>query len=272
MAIVNRRPRNASLRAQSFLVNPDISKKAPERSLLESLKRSGGRNNNGRITSRWRGGGAKKQYRLVDFAYGNKEVTGKVVAIEYDPNRNVPIALIHYSNGAKAYHLRPTDLKVGSDIITGLTVEAHVGNGLPLKNIPTGFYVHNVESIPRQGGRFARSAGSSVQLVAKEGDYAVLRMPSSEMRMVSLECWATVGILDNADYRNMVLGKAGRSRHLGRKPSVRGMAMNPVDHPHGGGEGRSKSGSHPTTPWGKSCKGARTRKRKSSLILKRRSK
>jgi large subunit ribosomal protein L2 len=197
-------------------------------------------------------------------------VKAKVVSIEYDPNRNVPIALLSYANGAKSYILRPVDLNVGDYVISGDSVEASVGNAMPLRSVPVGFFVHNVEVTPGAGGKFARSAGTSVQLVAKEGNLAVLKMPSSELRTVSLDCRATIGIMDNADYRNITLGKAGRRRNMGFRPSVRGMAMNPVDHPHGGGEGRSKSGSHPVTPWGKSCKGARTRKRSSAAIIRRR--
>lgn len=272
MAIVTRKPRNASLRTQQFIRDKDLSKKEPEKSLLAPLKRTGGRNAYGRITSRHKGGGAKKLYRVIDFKRAQIDVPGIVKAFEYDPNRNLPIALIFYKNGAKGYILKPETLAVGDEVISSSKAEARVGNALPLRNIPLGFFVHNVELYPGRGGVFARSAGCSVQLVAKENDKATLKMPSGEIRTVGLENFATVGTLSNADYRNMVLGKAGRSRHFGIRPSVRGMAMNPVDHPHGGGEGRSKSGSHPVTPWGKSCKGARTRRRKSTAILKRRRK
>lgn len=270
MAIVSRKPRNASLRFQQFVKQDDLTKKAPEKSLLAPLPKTGGRNAYGRITTRHIGGGAKRMYRMVDFHRRQKDVAGVIKAIEYDPNRNVPIALVSYRNGAKAYILKPETLKVGDIVVSSEKAEARVGNCLPLRTIPVGFFVHNVELYPGQGGKIARSAGCSVQLVAKENDKAILKMPSGELRYVGLENWATVGVLSNADYRNMILGKAGRTRHLGIRPTVRGMAMNPVDHPHGGGEGRSKSGSHPTTPWGKSCKGARTRKRKSTLIIKRR--
>ncbi len=272
MAIVSRKPRNASLRAQQFLVNKDLTKKEPEKSLLGPCTRSGGRNNHGRITVRHRGGGAKRQYRMVDFMFGNREVPGNVIALEYDPNRNVPIALISYLNGAKSYLISPEGLKVGGTVLASENADAYVGNSMPLSKVPTGFFVHNVELVPGRGGKFARSAGTTVQVVAKEDGKAVLKMPSGEMRTVSLDSWATIGTLSNADFRNVSLGKAGRTRHRGFRPSVRGMAMNPVDHPHGGGEGRSKSGSHPSTPWGKSCKGVRTRRRKSSAIIKRRSK
>jgi large subunit ribosomal protein L2 len=254
MAITTRKPRNPSLRTQQYIVYGDLSKKEPEKSLLAPLPKTGGRNAYGRITSRHMGGGAKRAYRIIDFKRSTKEVPGKVLAFEYDPNRNVPIALISYKNGAKAYILRPDGLNVGTEILASSKAEAKVANCLPLRNIPIGFFVHNVELYPGQGGKFARSAGCSVQLVAKENELAILKMPSGELRTVSLENWATIGVLSNADFRNMVIG----------------MAMNPIDHPHGGGEGRSKSGSHPVTPWGKSCKGVRTRRKKSSAILKRR--
>jgi len=209
---------------------------------------------------------------LVDFKRVNKDVTGTVRALEYDPNRNVPIALVVYANGAKSYMLSPEGLRVGDTVFASVKAEAKVGNSLPLANVPIGFFVHNVELYPRQGGKFARSAGTAVQLMAREGDRAILKMPSGEVRTVGTANWATIGTLSRADYRNMTWGKAGRTRNRGWRPSVRGMAMNPVDHPHGGGEGRSKSGSHPVTPWGKSCKGARTRKkrRRNTAILKRR--
>ena len=270
MAVVKRKPRNSSLRTQQFLSFKDLTKKKPERSLVVPLKKSGGRNNNGRITVWHRGGGAKRLYRIIDFKREQKDIAGKVSVFEYDPNRNVSIALISYKNGVKGYILRPDGLNVGDEVIASTKAEAKVGNCLPLKNIPVGFFVHNVELFFGQGGRFARSAGCAVQLLAKEGDLAILKMPSGETRTVSLNCWATVGSLSNADYRNLTFGKAGRIRHMGFRPVVRGIAMNPVDHPHGGGEGRSKSGSHPVTPWGKSTKGARTRKRKNPAILKRR--
>ncbi len=270
MAIRRRKPENSSLRAQSFMSYDDLTKKDPEKSLIAPLKRKGGRNAYGRITVRHRGGGAKRLYRLVDFKRVYKDVPGVVRAFEYDPNRNVTIALIVYKNGAKSYILRPDKLKIGDVIISSDKADASVGNSMPLSSVPVGFFVHNVEICPGQGGKFARSAGTSVQLVAREGGRAVLKMPSGEVRTVVDGSWATIGTLSGADYRNLSLGKAGRTRHRGFRPTVRGMAMNPVDHPHGGGEGRSKSGSHPVTPWGKCCKGARTRKRKSKAILKRR--
>jgi len=271
MAIKRKRPINPSMRFQTYVDNSDITKKKPEKSLIDgSKRRCSGRNAYGRITTRHRGGGAARNYRIVDFRRSQKDIEGKVAAIEYDPNRNVRIALVHYKNGAKKYVLMPEGLKVGSTILASVNADAKVGNSMPLRNVPVGFVVHNVEVNPGKGGKFARSAGTSIQLVATSDTHATLKMPSTEMRMVPLDCWATVGVLGNADYKNISWGKAGRRRHLGFRPSVRGMAMNPVDHPHGGGEGRSKSGSHPRTPWGKGCKGTRTKKRKSPLILRRR--
>lgn len=270
MAIVVRKPRNASLRSQSFIVNTDIDKKRPEKSLTVALPKKAGRNAYGRITVRHRGGGAKRLYRLIDFKRVHKNVPGVIKAIEYDPNRSVDIALVLYRNGAKGYILRPDGLRVGDEIQASANAEVKVGNALPLRNIPTGFVVHNVELHPLQGGRFARSAGTSVQLVSKEGENAVLKMPSGEIRLVGLDNWASIGVLSRAEWKNVSIGKAGRNRKRGIRPTVRGMVMNPVDHPHGGGEGRSKSGAHPVSPWGKGAKGTRTRKRKSTAILKRR--
>ena len=273
MAIVARKPRNASLRTQTFVVTADITKKRPEKSLTTALPRKAGRNAYGRITTRHRGGGAARLYRIIDFKRLHRDIPGTVTAIEYDPNRNVDIALITYRNGAKAYILRPGELMQGDTIMAGVDVDVKVGYALPLRSIPVGFTVHNVELTPMQGGKMARSAGTSVQLVSKEGEQAILRLPSGEMRRVHLDCWATVGVLGKAEWRNMSIGKAGRVRHRGFRPSVRGMAMNPVDHPHGGGEGRSKSGSHPQSPWGKGSKGTRTRKKKknsSRFIITRR--
>jgi large subunit ribosomal protein L2 len=270
MAIVTRKPRNSSLRFQQYILDKDLTKKSPEKRLIAPLHKTGGRNAYGRITCRHRGGGAKKIYRIIDFNRNIRDVSGVVKAFEYDPNRNLPIALVHYKNGAKTYMLKPEGLMIGNEIISSEGADAKVGNSLPLKSVPIGFFVHNVELIPGHGGKFARSAGTSVQLVGRESGLAVLKMPSGEMRTVDVNNWATIGVLSNADCRNVVIGKAGRVRHAGVRPTVRGMAMNPIDHPHGGGEGRSKSGSHPSTPWGKSCKGVRTRKRKSTAILKRR--
>lgn len=270
MAIVLRKPRSASTRFQSYLTSEDITKTTPEKKLVVGLKRKGGRNAYGRITTRHRGGGAQKRYRIVDFRRSERDIPGKVIAIEYDPNRNVRLGLVLYANGNKRYILLPEKLDVGSQIFAGENIEPKVGNCMPLKNIPAGFFIHNVEVFPGQGGKIARGAGASIQIMGKTEEHATLKLPSGEIRLLPLGCWATVGVLGNAEYKNIVWGKAGRTRHKGFRPTVRGMAMNPVDHPHGGGEGRSKSGSHPMTPWGKGCKGTRTRKRQNSLIISRR--
>ena len=270
MAIVTRRPQNSSLRFQTYLNSDDITKKAPEKSLVYGLRKTGGRNAYGRITTRHKGQGAYQKYRIIDFKRTERDVLGKIVAVEYDPNRNVRIGLVFYANGAKTYMLLPEGLTVGSTVMSSVNAEAKAGNSLPIRSIPVGFTLHNIEITPNSGGKFARSAGTSVQLMAKTDEHATLKMPSGEIRMVSLDCWATIGVLGNAEYRNITWGKAGRTRHRGIRPTVRGMAMNPVDHPHGGGEGRSKSGSHPVSPWGKGAKGTKTRTRKNPLILKRR--
>lgn len=270
MAIVSRKPRNSSLRFQTFLSSKDITETKPTKGLVVGLKRKGGRNAYGRITMRHHGGGAAKLYRIVDFKRNEHDLVGRVTTIEYDPNRNVRIGLVVYPNGVKKYILLPEGLTVGSSVVAGEKVEPTTGNCLPLKNIPVGFFVHNVEMNPGRGGKLVRSAGCSAQIIGKNDDFITLKMPSNEVRLINADCWATVGVLGNADYKNISWGKAGRTRHLGFRPSVRGMAMNPVDHPHGGGEGRSKSGSHPVTPWGKGCKGARTRKRKDFRIIRRR--
>jgi large subunit ribosomal protein L2 len=273
MAIIKRKPRSASLRFQSFVDFSDITTKKPHPSLVAgAIRKSGGRNAHGRITMRHRGGGADKRYRIIDFKNTERNVPGKVVTIEYDPNRNVRIMLVSYANGAKHYLLKPDKISVGDTILASESADAKVGSSMPLKNIPDGYVIHNIEIRPGTGGTFARSAGSSAQIVGKSDGYVTLKMPSGEVRMVLDACWASIGQLGNADYKNISWGKAGRTRHLGFRPTVRGMAMNPVDHPHGGGEGRSKSGSHPRTPWGKGCKGTKTRKvrRSNSLIIKRR--
>ena len=270
MAIIRRKPRNSSLRFQSFLDTKDITKKTPERSLVTGVKRSSGRNVYGRITVRHRGGGEARKYRIIDFKRNVRDVPGKITTIEYDPNRNVRITLVVYANGAKRYMLLPEGLSVGDTVIASKDAEAKVGNALPLKKIPAGFMVHNIEIRPGSGGTFVRCAGLAAQIIGKADSHVTLKMPSGEIRLVLQDCWATVGQLRNADFKNISWGKAGRIRHRGFRPSVRGMAMNPVDHPHGGGEGRSKSGSHPMTPWGKGCKGTRTRRRVNPLILKRR--
>jgi large subunit ribosomal protein L2 len=270
--IIQRKPRNASLRFQSYLYNSLVSKKNdPEKTLLTGcIKKNAGRNAYGRITVRHRGGGADKKYRVIDFKRLERAVAGVVADIQYDPNRNVPIALIVFSNGNKSYILLPENIVVGSVVSAGVNVEALSGNALPLRNIPVGFQVHNLELKPGFGGVLVRSAGAAAQLVAKENEHAIIKLPSGETRLVHLDCWATVGQVANSAFKNITIGKAGRNRHLGIRPSVRGMAMNPVDHPHGGGEGRSKSGSHPRSPWGKCAKGTKTRRSKNRFILKRR--
>ncbi|QTA38907.1 50S ribosomal protein L2 [Thermosipho ferrireducens] len=250
----------------------EITKAKPEKSLLVSLKKTGGRNNLGRVTVRFRGGGHKRRYRIIDFKRDKVGIPARVVAIEYDPNRTARIALLVYADGEKRYILAPQGLNVGDTIVSGPEAEIKPGNALPLENIPVGTIVHNVEFIPGKGGQIARSAGSSCQLMAKEGGYALLRMPSGELRKVSVRCYATVGVVGNEDHKNEVDGKAGRVRWKGRKPHVRGVAMNPVDHPHGGGEGRGK-GHHPQSPWGQLAKGYKTRRGKKAsdrLIVRRR--
>jgi large subunit ribosomal protein L2 len=239
----------------------EITRSEPEKSLVAPVKRKGGRNSSGRITTRHQGGGHKRRYRVLDFKRTKDGVPAKVAAIEYDPNRSARIALLHYADGAKAYILAPARLRVGATVESGPTADIKPGNALPLENIPTGTMVHNVELKPGQGGKMARSAGSSVQLVAKDAGHAVLRVPSGEMRRVPLRCRATVGQVGNTDHENQTIGKAGRNRWLGKRPAVRGSAMNPVDHPHGGGEGKSKGGRHPVTPWGVPTLGKRTRRK-----------
>jgi large subunit ribosomal protein L2 len=251
----------------------EVTKSKPEKALTEKLTKKGGRNNNGRITTRHQGGGHKRKYRIVDFKRLKDGVPAKVAAIEYDPNRSARIALLHYADGAKAYILAPARLQVGATVESGPGADIKPGNALPLENIPTGTLVHNVELKPGQGGKMARSAGSGVQLVAKDAGYGVLRLPSGEMRRVPLTCRATVGQVGNLDHENITGGKAGRSRWKGKRPTVRGSAMNPVDHPHGGGEGKSKGGRHPVTPWGVPTLGKRTRrkhKESNNLIVRAR--
>jgi large subunit ribosomal protein L2 len=239
----------------------EITKTKPEKALTEKLTKKGGRNNTGRITTRHQGGGHKRRYRVIDFKRQKDAIPAKVAAIEYDPNRSARIALLHYADGAKAYILAPARLRVGATVESGPNADIRPGNALPLANIPTGTLVHNVELKPGKGGQLARSAGSGVQLVAKDEGYGVLRLPSGEMRRVPLACRATVGQVGNVDHENISGGKAGRSRWQGKRPAVRGSAMNPVDHPHGGGEGKSKGGRHPVTPWGVPTLGKRTRRK-----------
>jgi large subunit ribosomal protein L2 len=271
MAIKKYKPTSPGRRTMSVSTFEEITKTRPEKSLTEPLTKKGGRNNNGRITTRHQGGGHKRRYRVIDFKRTKDGVPAKVAAIEYDPNRSARIALLHYLDGAKAYILAPARLRVGATVESGPAADIKPGNALPLENIPTGTMVHNVELKPGQGGKMARSAGSSVQLVAKDAGHAVLRVPSGEMRRVPLTCRATVGQVGNTDHENRTIGKAGRSRWLGKRPAVRGSAMNPVDHPHGGGEGKSKGGRHPVTPWGVPTLGKRTRrkhKQSDSLIVR----
>ncbi len=254
----------------------EITKTTPEKTLLSPLKKSGGRNNHGRITSRHRGGGHKRRYRIIDFKRNKIGVDGKVASIEYDPNRSARIALINYLDGEKRYIVAPDGLKVGEIIQSGAGAEIKVGNALPLKNIPLGTFIYNIEMKPGKGGQIARSAGCAAQIVAKEGAFAQVKLPSGEVRMIRIDCMATIGMVSNTDHENISLGKAGRSRWLGIRPQTRGMAMNPIDHPMGGGEGRSKSGGgrqHPVSPWGTPAKGFKTRKKKNlsnKFIVKRR--
>jgi large subunit ribosomal protein L2 len=264
MPIRKPKPTSPGLRFVSYPDFAEITKTEPERSLVEGLKKSGGRNANGRKTSRHRGGGAKRLYRKVDFKRRRDGIPAKVAAIEYDPNRTAYIALLHYADGVKSYILAPARLQVGATVMSGPEAEISVGNCLTLANMPTGTLLHNVELQPGRGGQMGRSAGVSIQLMAKDGDYATLRLPSGEMRMVRAECRATVGAIGNADHQNVKIGKAGRKRHMGVRPQTRGTAMNPVDHPHGGGEGSTTPGRHPVTPWGVPTLGYRTRKKNKS--------
>jgi large subunit ribosomal protein L2 len=270
------RPRTAGTRDRSVADFKEITKSKPEKSLTTYIHRAKGRNNRGVITCRHRGGGHKKLYRIIDFKRNKHGVQAEVLAIEYDPNRNARIALVQYEDGERRYILHPVGLEVGSKIISGIDAPIEVGNTLPLHAIPLGTTVHNVELYPGRGGQMVRSAGAGAQVAAKEGDYVTLKLPSTEVRMVRRDCLATIGQVGNTDHRNLTLGKAGRTRHRGRRPEVRGSVMNPVDHPHGGGEGRAPIGrSGPVTPWGKPALGRKTRKRKkqsTSLIIRRRRK
>jgi large subunit ribosomal protein L2 len=264
MPIRNPKPTSPGRRFVTYSDFAEITKSTPEKSLVEGLKKSGGRNANGRKTSRHRGGGAKRLYRKVDFKRRRDGIPAKVAAIEYDPNRTAYIALLHYVDGVKSYILAPQRLQVGATVNSGPDAEITVGNCLPLARIPVGTVIHNVELQPGRGGQLARSAGASVQLMAREGDMATLRLPSGEMRLVRAECRATIGVIGNAEHQNITVGKAGRKRHMGVRPQTRGTAMNPVDHPHGGGEGSTTAGRHPVTPWGVPTLGYRTRKKNKS--------
>jgi large subunit ribosomal protein L2 len=264
MAIKNYQPTSAGMRFRSGLTFDEISKKTPEKNLREPLKHSGGRNNTGRVTADHRGGGHKRLYRLIDFKRDKKNIPARVEAIEYDPNRSARIALLRYVDGERRYILAPERLQIGDSVIAGENnIDIQPGNSLPLKFIPVGTVIHNVELKIGKGGQLVRSAGSGAQLMAKEGAYALLKMPSGELRYILAECRATIGQVGNADQENISWGKAGRMRWLGWRPTTRGIAKNPVDHPHGGGEGRSK-GNHPMTPWGKPTKGYKTRKNRPS--------
>ena len=275
MAIKKLKPVTPGTRFRSNSKFDEITKETPEKSLTVALRKTGGRNNHGRVTARHIGGGHKKRYRIIDFKRDKHKVPAKVFSIEYDPNRTSRIALLHYVDGEKRYIIAPDGLKVGDTITSGSGSEISVGNAMPLSEIPLGSFVHNVEVKPGKGGQFGRSAGSSLQLMAKEGDYAQLKMPSGEVRMIRLECMATYGVVGNAEQENISLGKAGRTRWLGKRPYVRGVAMNPVDHPMGGGEGKTSGGGHPVSPWGQKAKGLKTRKHKkvsNKYIIKRRKK
>ena len=276
MAIKTYKPMTNGTRGMSTLVNSEITKTTPEKSLVVTLKKNGGRNNQGRITVRHRGGGAKRKYRLVDFRRVRDGIKATVTAIEYDPNRTANIALINYTDGVKAYIIAPKGLKVGDKVESGENADIKVGNCLPLANIPEGTMVHNVELKAGKGGQMARSAGSSVQILGREGKYTLLRLASGEVRKVLSTCRATIGEVGNADHELVKIGKAGRKRHMGIRPTVRGSVMNPNDHPHGGGEGRTPIGRKgPVTPWGKPALGAKTRKNNKAsdkLIVRRRKK
>ncbi len=261
MPIRNPKPTSPGRRFVTYPDFAELTRSEPEKSLTEGLKKSGGRNSNGRKTSRHRGGGAKRLYRIIDFKRTKDGVPAKVAHIEYDPNRSAYIALLHYADGEKRYILAPGRLRVGATVESGPTADIRVGNCLPLANMPPGTVVHNVELTPGRGGQMARSAGVGIQLLAKEGDYVTLRLPSGEMRRVRAECRATVGTIGNAEHQNVTIGKAGRKRHMGVRPQTRGTAMNPVDHPHGGGEGSTTPGRNPVTPWGVPTLGYRTRKK-----------
>ncbi|MGC9967554.1 MAG: 50S ribosomal protein L2 [Syntrophobacteraceae bacterium] len=272
MGIRTVKPTSAGRRFQTYATFEELTVDRPEKSLVEPLRKSGGRNNVGRITIRHRGGGHKRRFRIIDFKRDKENIPARVATVEYDPNRSAHIALLQYSDGEKRYILAPVGIKVGDQVMTGPQSDIKPGNCLKLANLPLGTVLHNIEMRPGKGGQLARSAGSSAQLIAREGKYATLRMPSGEMRMISVMCKATVGQVGNIDHENISLGKAGRTRWSGKRPHVRGVAMNPVDHPMGGGEGRSSGGRHPCTPWGVPTKGYRTRKAKQSdkLILHRR--
>ncbi len=272
MALKKNNPTSPGRRFQTVPTFEEITSSKPEKGLLKPIKRSGGRNSAGRMTARHRGGGHKRRYRVIDFKRNRDNIPATVASIEYDPNRSARIALLHYLDGKKSYILAPNELHVGDKIESGAGVEIKPGNTMPLRNIALGTHIHNIELHVGHGGQLVRSAGAYAQLMAKEGKYAQVKLPSGEVRMILLDCRATIGEMGNLDHENISLGKAGRYRWLGRRPHVRGVAMNPVDHPLGGGEGKSSGGRHPVTPWGVPTKGFRTRRNKISekLIIKRR--
>jgi len=272
MGLKTYKPTSAGRRFQTSLDFSDLTRKNPEKSLLLPKKRTGGRNVYGRITSRYIGGGHKRMYRVIDFRREKRDIPARVASLEYDPNRSANIALLNYADGEKRYILAPQDLKVGDTVMSGERVDIKPGNALPLKNIPMGSMVHNVEMKPGKGGQLIRSAGGAGQLMAKEGDYVTIKMPSGEVRRLHVNCFATVGQVGNQDHEKVSIGKAGRKRWLGKSPHVRGVAMNPVDHPLGGGEGKSSGGRHPVTPWGVPTRGYKTRQNKATdkFIVKRR--
>lgn len=275
MGIKTYKPTTPGLRQRSVLDFKEITQSKPEKSLLRPIRKTGGRNNHGHVTLRFRGGGHKRAYRIIDFKRTKDGIPAVVASIEYDPNRSSNIALLNYRDGEKRYIVASLGLKVGDELMSGDKAEIRVGNSLSLKNIPLGTLVHNIEMIAGKGGQLARGAGTYAQLVAKEGSYAQLKLPSGEVRMVRQECRATIGQVGNVDHENISIGKAGRSRWLGRRPHVRGVVMNPVDHPMGGGEGKSSGGRHPCSPWGKPAKGGKTRKKKKSddyIVTKRKKK
>jgi large subunit ribosomal protein L2 len=271
MAVRKYKPTSPGRRSMSVSTFEEITKKEPEKSLIEPLRRKSGRNNIGRITVRHRGGGAKRHYRIIDFKRNKPGIPARVAAIEYDPNRTARIALLFYRDGEKRYMLAPVGLKVDDMVVSGPEAPIRVGNALPLRNIPTGTQIHNIELRRGGGGQLVRSAGASAQLMAKSEDYAQVRMPSGEVRRVHLDCMATLGQVGNVDHENVVIGKAGRSRHMGKRPTVRGSVMNPRDHPHGGGEGKAPIGGQPKTKWGKpATKRTRNNKRTDSMIVRKR--
>jgi len=267
-------PTSPAIRFRTTLDNKELTTDRPLKRLTESKQRISGRNNKGRLTIRHRGGGHKKLYRVIDFRRDKREIPAKVVALEYDPNRSARIALLAYEDGEKRYILAPDGLTVGASLVAGEAADILVGNSLPLKNIPLGTMIHNIEMKKGKGGQMARAAGAAAQLLAKEAGYAQIKMPSGETRMVNLDCYATIGQVGNLNHENVSIGKAGRSRWLGKRPTVRGVVMNPIDHPHGGGEGKTSGGRHPVSPWGLPTKGYKTRnnKRTQRFIIKRRGK